>query len=38
MGAQQGRDFGTVYKNNPKVLGYINDFDWLKEQFNESNK
>ena len=38
MGAQQGRDFGTTYKNNPKVLGYINDFDWLKEQFESSTE
>lgn len=36
MGAQQGRDFGLRYKNNIKILSYINDFEWLNEQFNES--
>ena len=36
MGANQGREFGTHYRNNAKVLKLINDFDWLKEQFEES--
>jgi hypothetical protein len=35
-GAQQGRDFGTYYKNNTKILNKINDFDWLKEQFERT--
>ena len=34
LGAQQGRDFGTHYKNNTKALRRINDWKWLKEQFN----
>lgn len=33
MGANQGKDFGTHYRNNDKVLKKINDFDWLREQF-----
>lgn len=36
LGANQGREFGTHYRNNDKVLKLINDFDWLKEQFEES--
>lgn len=36
MGAQQGRDFGTHYKNNTKALNLINDFGWLREQFEEA--
>jgi hypothetical protein len=34
-GAIQGRQFGKENKENPKVLAKINDFDWLKEQYNE---
>ena len=34
-GAIQGRQFGEENKENPKVLAKINDFDWLKEQYNE---
>lgn len=34
LGAQQGRDFGEHYKGNKKALSLINDWDWLKEQFN----
>lgn len=37
MGAQQGREFGTHYKNNVDALSKINDFQWLKEQFDASN-
>lgn len=36
LGAKQGRDFGTVYRKNIKVLSYINDFEWLKEQYEQS--
>lgn len=36
MGAQQGRDFGTHYKNNVNALRMVNDWEWLKEQFDES--
>jgi hypothetical protein len=34
LGAKQGRDFGLRYKDNPKALGKINDFEWLQETFN----
>jgi len=33
LGAQQGRDFGIRYRDKPKTLARINDFDWLKEVF-----
>jgi hypothetical protein len=33
MGAQQGRDFGLHYRQDPAALGMINDFDWLREVF-----
>ena len=36
MGANQGREFGEHYRNNDAVLKKINDFDWLREQFEES--
>lgn len=36
MGAKMGRDFGTHYKNKLTALNLINDFDWLKEQFEEA--
>jgi hypothetical protein len=32
-GANQGADFGTHYKNNIAALNMINDFEWLKAQF-----
>ena len=35
MGAQQGRDFGTHYKNDKQALHLINDYVWLKEQFDD---
>lgn len=38
MGANQGREFGTYYRNNPDVLNKINDFAWLRETFNQSNE
>jgi len=38
MGAQQGRDFGTHYKNNKEALHLINDYVWLKEQFNAATE
>lgn len=34
MGANQGKDFGAHYRENIEVLKNINDFDWLKEQFD----
>lgn len=36
MGANQGREFGTHYRNNIKTLNRINDFEWLKEQFKKT--
>jgi hypothetical protein len=36
LGANQGRDFGQHYKNNTKALNKINDWEWLKEKFNEA--
>lgn len=33
-GAIEGRHFGTINKSNPEMLKKINDFDWLREQFN----
>jgi hypothetical protein len=33
MGANQGREFGTYYRNDLAALKKINDFKWLKEQF-----
>jgi hypothetical protein len=36
MGAKQGRDFGNHYKNNKSALHLINDYAWLREQFEEA--
>ena len=36
MGAQQGKDFGEHYAGNINALKLINDFEWLKERFDES--
>jgi hypothetical protein len=36
LGANQGRDFGEHYKQNTKALNKINDWNWLKEKFNEA--
>ena len=36
MGATQGADFGKYYKNNETALKLINDFDWLREQFENA--
>ena len=33
-GAQMGRQYGLANKNNPEALRKINDFEWLKEQFD----
>lgn len=38
MGANQGRDFGTYYKDRDDVLNYINDFEWLRKQFEVSTE
>jgi len=34
-GAKLGREYGEKYKDSPQDLRRINDFDWLKEKFNE---
>lgn len=34
LGAEQGRDFGTHYKNNKDALRKINDWEWLRKQFD----
>lgn len=36
LGAQQGREFGEHYKDNKNALRKINDWDWLKEQYDAS--
>jgi len=35
LGANQGRDFGFHYRKNERALALINDFDWLREQYQE---
>lgn len=37
-GAIAGRRYGNGNKNNPSALSMINDFDWLKEQFENNEK
>lgn len=34
-GAKSGRAYGVENSNNTEALKLINDFDWLKERFNE---
>lgn len=34
-GALQGKEFGEKFKNHPTELQKINDFDWLKTQFEQ---
>jgi hypothetical protein len=34
LGALGGKEYGTVNKNNQQALKKINDFVWLKEQFD----
>lgn len=36
MGANQGKEFGMYYRNDLKALRKINDFDWLRKQFNRA--
>lgn len=33
-GASAGREFGIAHKNQPDMLGLINDYRWLAEKFN----
>ena len=37
-GACSGRDYGYDNKHSPDKLNLINDFDWLKEQFDATCK
>ncbi len=34
LGANSGRSYGEQNKNNPEALSKINDFSWLKDQFD----
>lgn len=34
MGAKEGAEFGTLHKNQPEILGLINDFGWLEKRFS----
>jgi len=34
-GAQVGKHFGTAHKDDKEILYKINDFEWLKEQYDE---
>lgn len=36
LGAKQGADFGYTYKDKPNILNYINDFEWLRDTFDEA--
>jgi hypothetical protein len=36
MGANQGKEFGMHYRNDLKALRKINDFDWLRTQFDRA--
>ena len=36
MGANQGKEFGIHYRNDLKALRKINDFDWLRKQFDRA--
>lgn len=35
-GAAQGKDFGEYYRSDIKTLNKINDFEWLKDQFEKT--
>lgn len=35
-GANQGKDFGEYYRKDLKSLNKINDFNWLREQFDKT--
>jgi len=34
MGANEGLEFGMMYKNQPEMLRLINNFEWLAERFS----
>ena len=33
-GANDGAAYGKAHKNQPELIGLINDYDWLKQRFN----
>lgn len=35
LGANEGKTFGELYKNNPEMLKQINDFKWLEQKFSD---
>lgn len=37
MGAKQGQEYGETNADNPSALKMINDFDWLKQRFENEN-
>ena len=37
-GAQQGAEFGERYRDKPHILNKINDFEWLRETFEQYGK
>lgn len=36
LGAQQGKDFGEYYRGNKEALSMINNWEWLRETYEES--
>lgn len=34
MGANEGKEYGLAHKDQPELLGLINDFTWLESKFN----
>lgn len=36
-GARMGREYGSRYKGNAEALSRINDFEWLREQFETAH-
>jgi hypothetical protein len=34
MGAKEGAEFGMAQKDQPDMLGLINDFKWLENKFS----
>lgn len=38
QGAWHGEEYGRTHADNPAALAKINDFDWLKEQFDDTQQ
>lgn len=36
LGANQGADFGNFYRGNVKALSMVNDWEWLRDTFEEA--